>query len=280
MSTGDGIGAPSGAGAAEALVIGESFTIDSKIMGEVRRMNVFVPTVYGEKIDGALPVLYMPDGGMHEDFLHIAGLVQVLVCNGGMRPFIVVGIENTHRRRDLSGPTSNAEDRKMAPVVGGSATFRRFIKEELMPAVRGRYRTTDEAAIVGESLAGLFVVETFLLEPDLFSTYIAVDPSLWWDSDGLVKEAEARAAAAPATSPPLPAATGRKAIVLASSGEPMTFKLVERLAGALPKVPSAGAFCVYAVPLEKESHATVYHPAALLAFRAALAPPPSAEPAR
>jgi hypothetical protein len=38
-----------------------------------------------------------------------------------------------------------------------------------------RYRTTVEAAIVGESLAGLFVIETLLLEPDLFQTYIAAD---------------------------------------------------------------------------------------------------------
>src|SRR6516225_1942525 len=73
----------------EPLVIGDSFTIDSTILGEVRRINVFVPTVYGEKFDVALPVLYMPDGGLDEDFLHIAGLIQVLVSDGSMRPFIL-----------------------------------------------------------------------------------------------------------------------------------------------------------------------------------------------
>jgi enterochelin esterase-like enzyme len=51
-----------------------------------------------------LPVLYMPDGGMAEDFLHVAGLVQVSVGNGTMRPFLLVGIENTQRRRDMTGP--------------------------------------------------------------------------------------------------------------------------------------------------------------------------------
>src|SRR5262249_37185510 len=138
------------------------------------------------------------DGGLDEDFLHIAGLVQVLVSDGSMRPFMLVGIPNTSRRRDMTGPTANEEDRKIAQVVGGSAAFRRFIKEELMPAVKARYRTTDECAIVGESLAGLFVVETFFLEPELFDTYIAFDPSLWWNNEELLKSADARLSRAPA----------------------------------------------------------------------------------
>jgi len=100
-----------------------------------------------------------------------------------MRPFILVGIENTARRRDLTGPTTSAEDKKIAPKVGGSAAFRQFIREELIPTVKQRYRTTAETAIVGESLAGLFVVETLLLEPGLFDTYLAFDPSLWWNNE-------------------------------------------------------------------------------------------------
>jgi enterochelin esterase-like enzyme len=39
-----------------------------------------------------VPVLYMPDGGMAEDFLHVAGLVEVLVGDATMRPFLLVGI--------------------------------------------------------------------------------------------------------------------------------------------------------------------------------------------
>ena len=152
---------------ASPLIVGETFTISSKILGETRRINVYVPPAYAETPTTRLPVLYMPDGGIAEDFLHIAGLVQVSVGNGTMRPFILVGIENTQRRRDLTGPTSNEEDKKIAPKVGGSREFRAFIRDELMPEVKSRYRATNETAIVGESLAGLFVVETFLLEPDL-----------------------------------------------------------------------------------------------------------------
>jgi uncharacterized protein len=47
-----------------------------------------------------------------------------------------------------------------------------------MPAIDARYRSTRERAIVGESLAGLFVVETLLRESTLFDHYVAFDPSL------------------------------------------------------------------------------------------------------
>jgi hypothetical protein len=70
---------------------------------------------------------------MAEDFLHVAGLVQVSVGNGTMRPFILVGIENTQRRRDMTGSTENAENKKIAPQVGRSEAYRSFIRRELMP---------------------------------------------------------------------------------------------------------------------------------------------------
>ena len=177
-------------------MFGETFTIDSKILGETRRINVYLPPNYVASPGERFPVLYMPDGGMAEDFLHMAGLVQVSVGNGTMRPFLLVGIENTQRRRDLTGPTENAEDKKIAPQVGGSAAFRAFLRQELLPHMHAGYRTTKEAALVGESLAGLFVVETFLLEPDLFDTYIAIDPSLWWNNQKLVNDAARRLRAA------------------------------------------------------------------------------------
>jgi uncharacterized protein len=248
---------------AEPLVIGDTFTIESKIMGEVRRVNVLIPTVYGQKPAASLPVLYMLDGGLDEDFLHIAGLVQILVSDGSMRPFVLVGIPNTSRRRDMTGPTSSAEDRKIAPAVGGSATFRRFIKEELMPTIRARYQTTDEAGIMGESLAGLFVVETFFVEPALFSSYIAIDPSIWWDNEELVKSADARLIEAPPSG---------KSLFLASSDEPVIAGCTARLAAAAQVHPVQG-FAFHYLPLPAESHATIYHPAALMALRILFPPP-------
>jgi predicted alpha/beta superfamily hydrolase len=247
---------------AEPLVFGETFTIDSKLLHETRRINVYLPPVYSGAPDVRLPVLYMPDGGMAEDFLHVAGLVQVSVGNGTMRPFLVVGIENTQRRRDMTGPTENPEDRKIAPKVGESAAFRAFIRQELMPQIKARYRTTEERAIVGESLAGLFVLETFFLEPDLFDTYIAFDPSLWWNRETLVVDAPRRLRAATAH---------EKTVYFASSDEKGIIDPAQRLASILTKdAPPALHWHYEKMP--EEHHSTIYHPAALRAFRALFKP--------
>lgn len=178
--------APSAQAAATPLVIGETFTIESKALGETRRINVYRPQPWGLDPKAPLPVLYMPDGGIGEDFLHVAGLVQVLSGNGSMRPFLLVGIENTERRRDMTGPSKDPQDQKIAPRIGGSAAYRSFLRDELMPQVRQRYPTTEERALIGESLAGLFVVETLLQEPALFNSYIALDPSLWWNRGAML----------------------------------------------------------------------------------------------
>ena len=250
------------ADSAAPLVVGETFTIASRRLGELRRINVYLPPGYAASPQSRLPVLYMPDGGLAEDFLHVAGLVQVSVGNGTMRPFILVGIENTERRRDMTGPTTVPEDRKIAPRVGGSAAFRDFLRDELMPEVRSRYRTTEETAIVGESLAGLFVVETFLVEPDLFDTYMAFDPSLWWNGGALSRAAGAR---------PRGRAATKKTLWLAASADDVD-SLTARLADALRKDAPAGLALHYE-PMPEERHSTIYHPAALRAFRAVLAPP-------
>ena len=247
---------------AAPLVIGETFTIDSKILGETRRINVYVPPGYTEGGDVRVPVLYMPDGGIAEDFLHIAGLVQVSVGNGTMRPFLLVGIENTQRRRDLTGPTKNEADKKIAPTVGKSETFRQFIRDELMPQVKQRYRTLDETAIVGESLAGLFVVETFLLESDLFDTYIAIDPSLWWNNQELVRDSAKLLHSRPKL---------KKTLYLANSDEKKIAEVTQRFAEVLGKNTASGIQWYYQ-NMRDEKHSTIYHPAALNAFRTVFKP--------
>lgn len=244
------------------LVIGDTFTIDSKIMGERRVINVYLPPGYKESPASRVPVLYMPDGGIAEDFLHVAGLVQVSVGNETMRPFLLVGIENTERRRDMTGPTENEKDKKIAPRVGGSAAFRKFIRNELMPEIKTRYRTTDETAIVGESLAGLFVVETFLIEPDLFDTYIAFDPSLYWNNQKLVNDAAERLRSRPKLA---------KILYFAQSSDEGVNGVAQKFADVLAKnAPSGLRWHFEKMPDEK--HSTIYHPAALKAFRTVFKP--------
>lgn len=172
----------------------DTFTIESTVIGELRTINVYTPPGYTEDSTLSFPVMYMPDGGVAEDFPHITNTIDSLIADGSIAPVLVVGIENTVRRRDLNGPTTVERDLELAPLAGGSDNFRTFIRTELIPEVERRYRVTDERAIVGESAAGSFVVETFFLEPTLFGRFMAMDPALYWNNRELVRKASGRLA--------------------------------------------------------------------------------------
>jgi predicted alpha/beta superfamily hydrolase len=218
----------------------DTLTVVSRVLGETRRINVHTPVGYAASPRSRFPVLYIPDGGIDEDFPHVVNTVDSLIALRLIRPVIVVGIPNTERRRDLTGPTRVKTDSAIAPHVGGSAAFRRFIRDELMPAMDARYRTTADRAIIGESLAGLFVVETFLREPALFDKYIAFDPSLWWNRGALVDSARALLVV-PESHPPRAATarrTPRRIIYVAASRDDIdneTARLAATLRALAPR---------------------------------------------
>jgi len=166
----------------------DTFNIESSSVGETRVICVWTPPEYRDG-EVSFPVLYMPDGGIKEDFPHIANTLSKLVAEKSIPPMILVGIENTERRRDLTGPSENAEDEKIAPLTDGSSKFRQFIADELFAEINRRYRTTKQRAIIGESAAGLFVVETLLLRPKMFDSYIAMDPAIYWNDKYLLRTA-------------------------------------------------------------------------------------------
>lgn len=245
--------------AATPIVIGQSYKLPSATMGTPRTINVWLPPGYAEGTR-RYPVIYLLDGGVDQDFHHISGLAQLGTIVGTTRDVIVVGIATVDRRNELAFPV--ATDAKLKadyPTAGQSERFRRFIASEVKPWVEKTYRTSGENALIGESLAGLFVVETMLRAPGLFDTYIAVSPSLWWDNEALVK-------AAPSL---LSKARGRLWLTVANEQGMGVAPFAELLKDGAP----AALAWTYA-PRPDETHATIYHAAALAAIRQ-LYPQPS-----
>jgi predicted alpha/beta superfamily hydrolase len=238
------------------VTIGTSYTLRSSALGETRRVNVYLPQGYDEDRAKRFPVLYLLDGGEKEDFHHISGLVALEASLGHARDVIVVGVEDTDRKRDFTYPSSDPADRAKVPTAGGSAAYRRFLAKELAPWVDARYRTSGPKAVIGESLAALFVVETFVREPEDFDGYIAIAPSLWWDHGALAMEAAARASALPP----------RLRIYLAvSEDEIATIQgTIEALVAALKGAPQVS---LQFDPRPNETHGTIYQPAAQAALR-------------
>jgi uncharacterized protein len=243
--------------------LGQMYTLDSKVLGEKRVINVYVPPEYS--MSKRYPVLYMPDGGMNEDFPHVVGSVDVSIKNGIIRPLIVVGIQNTERRRDLVGPTVVPEEQKSAPHAGGNAKFRQFLRDEVKPFIAARYAVTDESGLIGESLAGLFVIETLLVDPTLFDNYISADPSVWWNEEALVNGAVVDLARWPAN-------MGPKHLYVATADYEPTQHAVATLLTAF-RIAAPDGLSVTYEPMPNEHHSTIFPTAALHGIRTLFAAP-------
>jgi predicted alpha/beta superfamily hydrolase len=184
--------APNGGGLqpVDELVVAQHFRMHSNILDEDRDLLIHLPETYDGNQNPAhrYPVIYLLDGLAYFDAT--IGIVHHLSApNAAVQRIpesIVVAIKNTNRRRDMTpshmtaGPYSEGS--------GGAASFRAFLEKELIPQVDARFRTDKSAVLIGHSLAGLFVLDTFVEQPSLFHAYIATDPSLWWDANLLARK--------------------------------------------------------------------------------------------
>jgi predicted alpha/beta superfamily hydrolase len=175
------------------FVLGEIRQLHSAVLSEDRTLNIYLPAGYTAADTQYHNVIYLLDGSAEEDFIHIAGLVQFNSFEWVARlpPTIVVGIATVDRRRDFTFGSSRESDTKLAPTSGGSAAFMQFLEKELQPFIDRTYRTTNNRMLIGQSLGGLFATEVLLKKPHLFSQYVIVSPSLWWDSGSLLKHSTA-----------------------------------------------------------------------------------------
>jgi uncharacterized protein len=174
------------------IVIGKTDSVQSKILGEQRKIWVHVP-------DGSAnqkyPVVYLLDGDGH--FSSVVGMIQQLsTINGNtMCPkMIVVGIPNTDRTRDLTPTHIDADppfmDSAFSKTSGGGENFIAFMEKELMPHIEAKYPTAPYKMLIGHSFGGLIVMQTFTHHNHLFNSFICIDPSMWWDKQTLLKQTE------------------------------------------------------------------------------------------
>ena len=172
-----------------SLAIGETFEFRSEILNESRVLNIYLPYGYSADSLKQYPVIYLLDGSIDEDFIHISGLVQFGSFSWiNMIPeSIVVGISNVDRKRDFTYPTNNNEYKMEFPTTGESEVFINFIENELQPFIEESYKTDSSITLIGQSLGGLLATEILFKKPDLFDNYIIVSPSLWWDDESLLK---------------------------------------------------------------------------------------------
>ena len=177
------------------IVLGKKEFLFSKVLNEKREVWVHVPgNVKKNATTQRYPVVYVLDGDQH--FLSLSGLVHQLSATNGNTicpEMIVVAVMNPDRARDLTithktdGPYNNPQYFKHS---GGGEKYTAFLKKELIPYIDSLYPTAPYRTLVGHSLGGMIVVNALLNHTDAFNAYVALDPSLWWDDNLLVRQAK------------------------------------------------------------------------------------------
>ena len=154
------IAAQNATGTAISYNFGTQYQIQSKILGETRRLLIYLPKKY-KKSTEKFPVIYVLDGDKH--YKHAIVSAEKLQKNGLIPASIIVAIpdnKGTHTR----DYTQNKDN------------FSRFIKEEVQSFVAKNFRVNDYKTLYGHSRPGALVLETFVKEPKAFNSYIAASP--------------------------------------------------------------------------------------------------------
>lgn len=230
------------------LTIGEIRTIKSKILNEDRILNIYLPQNFDKT--KSYPIIYLLDGSMNEDFIHVTGLVQFFNLMYSMPETIVVGIANVDRKRDFTFHTDLKDLQKDYPTTGYSDKFISFLEKELKPYIESQFKTTDKY-LFGQSLGGLLATEILLKKPEMFNNYFIISPSLWWDDESLLKQANQLLTKIPDS----------KKFIYVSVGKgehPVMVKDAEDLYDILKKSNKKNWTVEYKM-METDNHATILH---------------------
>lgn len=177
----------------ERVTLGTKYTIHSDILGDDRAFVVSLPEGY-ESTNLDYPVLYILDaeyffyqfhGALH--FLSECGYNR----NRPVPQMILVAILSGDRNLDFTPTPAPVQGPLRFPTSGGATQYMKHVDKELLAFVDANFRTSGRI-LAGWSLGGLFTFHTFLEQPRLFSAYIAISPSLWWNSGEMLGRADER----------------------------------------------------------------------------------------
>jgi predicted alpha/beta superfamily hydrolase len=163
---------------------GKLDSINSIVLHQKRFIQVFVPSTYKPGTRDTYDVLYVLDGGNWS--MNVVSQVNRFLKNEGlMPPTIIVSVMGIDRNIEL---TPTVLKTWLAPT-GGADKFLAYISDELIPYINKNYPSNGDNTLWGHSLGGMFATFAMLKKPTLFKSYIAIDPSLWWDNSYVPKMA-------------------------------------------------------------------------------------------
>ncbi len=163
-------------------------TLDSSVLNEQRPLYIHLPAEY-DFSESRYPVLVVLDADWH--FRKVVGTVDHLSASEKIPSMIVVGIPNIFRDGRPARMVDLAPGMPYLPDQDEAGKFLQFIAKELIPHIDNSYRTQPHRTLVGHSLGGLFATFALLENPDAFSAYVSISPSLGRNNQQQVRKAVA-----------------------------------------------------------------------------------------
>jgi uncharacterized protein len=153
-----------------SLSIGSVVTLYSKILGEEKEIYISLPPLYEEHVQ-SYPIIF----ALEAEFLFESTrtIAHMMAARSKMPESIIVGIAN--------GEFDKRHEFSYERWGGKPDLYASFFKEELIPYLKNNYRVNDHKAIIGLSPSAGFLYESFVRNPGLFQSYIALSAHLEWD---------------------------------------------------------------------------------------------------
>lgn len=150
----------------------------------------------GQAPEGGFPLLVVLDGDS----------LAITVAQNAVRlarrpaktrigPMVVVGIAREGGKRDGSpsryadftaGPPAEVTPALQGAVWGRADALLARIEGEVLALVKAQAPINAERiALMGHSLGGVFVLNALAAEASVFSSFVAVSPSIWWNPEAI-----------------------------------------------------------------------------------------------
>lgn len=134
----------------------EEFDFESEILHNRRRVYVYLPPGYADDATTRFATLYVHDGGEYLSRARLPTILDNLLHSQDIPPLIAIMVDPVDRIREY----------------WANEDYARFMEQELIPHIDGRYRTLaqrEARGVMGASMGGLISTYLALSRPHLFS---------------------------------------------------------------------------------------------------------------
>lgn len=154
--------------------LGDRYIYNSEYFDEPREIQVYRSGVDATLKNDSLLTIYVFDAQYPPTFNLFCSTFEVIYPTV---PCIIVGISNPNRQSEFTPPYTDFNSVKGYDDPGKADSLLLSLKNELVPFIRDKYKTSSKNILVGHSLGGTFVTYAMLSNPNLFRCILAVSPN-------------------------------------------------------------------------------------------------------